>query len=169
MVEQPGYLPEEFGSVSYENPLIEINPHDFILFNSVHDKYKNDISPSRIDHILNGDGPDSGGHLSGTVNPGKSEFPAAWDEDKIIGVIVSITKDTNGNWVQQGGPATGSTYSGSAADLPRDLLNKRGNAVRFSQEVVVEGVTVKVVVEPGGEGIITGFPTGGDGVYTNPE
>jgi len=38
------------------------------------------------------------------------------------------------------------------------LYTKAGDAARFSVTGVRDGVTIKVIVEPAGEGIITAFP-----------
>ena len=45
-------------------------------------------------HILEGDGPGSpgGGHRHGTGRPGKTEFPAGWDDDKIVSVVEDVTR-----------------------------------------------------------------------------
>lgn len=44
-------------------------------------------------HILDGDGPTSGGHRFGTGIPGKSEFPQNWSDQKIANVISDIATD----------------------------------------------------------------------------
>lgn len=69
------------------------------------------VTPERAKHILDGDATDSGGHRHGTGNPGKTEFPASWDDKKIIDNILDVARrpdepptyqDWNGRWLAQG-------------------------------------------------------------------
>ena len=62
------------------------------------------VPVERATHILDGDAT-GGGHRPGTGSPDKTEFPAHWDDDRIIGRILSIARspDTvefqrNGRW-----------------------------------------------------------------------
>ncbi|WP_200568020.1 EndoU domain-containing protein [Paraburkholderia nemoris] len=48
--------------------------------------------------MLYGDGPTSGGHLSGVGNPGKSEFPATWSAQDITTAISDIATDPTIKW-----------------------------------------------------------------------
>jgi filamentous hemagglutinin len=59
--------------------------------------------------------------------------------------ISDIATDPDLTWKQSSGPL-GAEFT------------KKGNPVRFTVEGVRERVNNKVVVEPGGEGIITGHP-----------
>lgn len=97
-------------------------------------------SPSIIDqkartHILDGDGPTSGGHRFGTGIPGKSEFPKGWSDEKIVKVISDIAKDPDTQW--------------SKPDM-------RGYATAFSSH---EGVDIKVVYDTVKDRVVTGYPT----------
>ena len=58
------------------------------------------IPPSRIYHILYGDA-EGGGHKYGTNKPCKSEFPASWDDAKIISTIEKIAANDNNKWIKQ--------------------------------------------------------------------
>lgn len=49
------------------------------------------IPPERAIHILDGDAT-GGGHRYGTGSPGKTEFPASWDDGKITGNILSVAR-----------------------------------------------------------------------------
>jgi hypothetical protein len=49
------------------------------------------VSPERTTHILDGDGT-GGGHRHGTGNPGKTEFPASWDDKKIINALLDVAR-----------------------------------------------------------------------------
>jgi RHS repeat-associated protein len=87
-------------------------------------------------HILEGDGPGKGGgHRAGTGKPGKSEFPASWSDNKILGTASDI--------------ATDPTVKFSPPD-------KRGYS---TGERAVDGVNVKVVVDQGKGRIVSAFPT----------
>jgi Bacterial EndoU nuclease len=102
------------------------------------------ITPERTAHILDGDADGKGGHRHGVGNPGKTEFPASWDDKKIMDNVHDVARrpdqppiyqDWNSRWLARG--------------------------TRDDVEVVV-------VVE--GDGCIwTGWPRpGGPGVVRNP-
>jgi len=66
------------------------------------------IPPERVIHILDGDAT-GGGHRYGTGAPGKTEFPARWDDDKITDNILSVARSPdsavlqrNGRWKVEG-------------------------------------------------------------------
>jgi hypothetical protein len=101
------------------------------------------ITPVRIVHVLEGD-KTGGGHRHGTGKPGKTEFPAGWNDDKIIDSALDVARkpdkppvrqDRNDTWL----------CSGTRAN-----------------------VEVSVVVARSGE-IVSGWPEeGGPGVVRNP-
>jgi Bacterial EndoU nuclease len=102
------------------------------------------VTPERTTHILDGDETGGGGHRHGVGKPGKTEFPASWDDAKIISTAVNVAggpdrppvrQDWNDTWLCTG---------------TRD------------------GVDVSVVVMRSGE-ILTSWPEeGGPGVVRNP-
>jgi Bacterial EndoU nuclease len=49
------------------------------------------VTPERAKHILDGDRW-GGGHRHGTGRPGKTEFPADWDDEKIIGHVLGVAR-----------------------------------------------------------------------------
>ena len=49
------------------------------------------VTPERAGHILDGDRW-GGGHRHGTGKPWKTEFPASWDDEKIIGHVLSVAR-----------------------------------------------------------------------------
>jgi Bacterial EndoU nuclease len=66
------------------------------------------MPPERVIHILDGDAT-GGGHRYGTGKPGKTEFPASWDDDKITESILSVARlpdsaslQRNGRWKVEG-------------------------------------------------------------------
>lgn len=68
------------------------------------------IPPERITHILDGDST-GGGHRHGTGRPGKTEFPASWEDAKIVDAIVDVARrpdqkpehqQWNDRWVARG-------------------------------------------------------------------
>ena len=101
------------------------------------------ITPERIVHVLEGD-KTGGGHRHGTGKPGKTEFPASWDDEKVIDNALDVARkpdkppvrqDRNDTWL----------CSGTRAN-----------------------VEVSVVVARSGE-IVSGWPEeGGPGVVRNP-
>jgi EndoU nuclease-like protein len=69
------------------------------------------VTPERTTHILDGDADGSGGHRHGTGIPGKTEFPASWDDKKIIDSAVDVARrpdlppkhqEWNDRWVARG-------------------------------------------------------------------
>jgi hypothetical protein len=86
-------------------------------------------------HILDGDGPTSGGHRYGTGKPGKSEFPQGWDDQKIKNVTSEIATDPSLNW--------------SKPD-PRGYIEATK---------IVDGIEVKVVVDTKKGRVVTAYPT----------
>ena len=101
------------------------------------------ITPERTVHVLEGDST-GGGHRHGTGKPGKTEFPAGWNDEKIIDNVLDVARkpgtppvrqDRNDTWLCTG---------------------TRAN------------VEVSVVIARSGE-IVTGWPEeGGPGVVRNP-
>jgi len=68
------------------------------------------MTPERATHILDGDST-GGGHRHGTGKPGKTEFPAGWDDTKIVDAIVDVARrpdqkpehqQWNDRWVARG-------------------------------------------------------------------
>ena len=104
------------------------------------------VSPERTVHILDGDGAEGGGgHRHGVGKPGKTEFPASWEDEKIIVNVLDVARrpdkppirqDWNDTWLCTG---------------TRD------------------NVDVSAVVERSGK-ILTGWPEeGSPGVVRNPK
>ena len=117
------------------------NSPEFIAARNA-DNFVNLASPQRTKHVLTGDAT-GGGHLwPGAAN--KTPFPQGWSGDKIMHHVSDIATDPNLKWIPQ-------TGSGG-------LFTKAGNPARFSVEGVRDGVNIKVIIEPAGEGIITAFP-----------
>ena len=88
----------------------------------------------------------SGGHKF-PGNPGKTVFPQSWSKEKIMHEISDIATDPNLQWIPQTGNGGSFTRSGRPA--------------KFLVEGVRDSVKIRVVVEPAGEDIITGFALNG--------
>jgi hypothetical protein len=109
------------------------------------------ISPRRLKHILTGDGTFSrwwnnkpgGGHLWPGLN-GKTPFPKHWTVEDIKRYVSDVATDPNS--VVFGAPNSGSMYTHA------------GDPVRIRVFGTRDGVQIKVVLEPAGEGIITAYP-----------
>jgi len=101
------------------------------------DDLVNLASRSRTQHIL--DGHRYGGEA------GNTWFPQSWSDSQIMHNVSDIATDPALTWVQQTGPA------GQA-------LTRAGTPVIYRVDGVRGGVTIRVVIQPGGEGIITAFP-----------
>jgi hypothetical protein len=126
------------------------------------------VDPDRLAHILEGEDSSHGGHRwppnpqGGTAGPGgvndpKTPFPRTWNDDRIVDVVADIATDPGTEWVQQTGPGTGARVRGWPTRPPTTAA---GAPVRYRAEVVVNGVTIRVIAEPGGVGVVTAFPVG---------
>ena len=103
------------------------------------------ISSDRETHILDGD-TTGGGHRAGTGLPGKTEFPSEWSDEVVLGNITKVVKDPNSTWTQQTG-------------RPGATVTRAGEPVTWKVEGTVDGIDIRVVVEPTGRGVVTAFPT----------
>jgi Bacterial EndoU nuclease len=90
------------------------------------------ISDKRLQHILYGD-KTGGGHMHGQNAPCKSEFPAAWDKDQIVKNITLIAANDNIAW------------------------KKQDNGFHTAEQSV-DGVLIRVVMNPARTEIITAYP-----------
>ncbi len=106
-------------------------------------EYVNIVSKARTDHILFGD-LTGGGHLY-PGKPDKSVFPSSWSSEKIMHYISDIATDGSIRWSQSSG-------------IAGSLTTKKGTSARFIAIGTREGITIKTIIEPAGQGIITGFP-----------
>jgi hypothetical protein len=50
------------------------------------------VTPERTTHILDGEPGGGGGHRHGVGKPGKTEFPASWDDKKIMGHVLDVVR-----------------------------------------------------------------------------
>ncbi|MCB1592733.1 MAG: EndoU domain-containing protein [Alphaproteobacteria bacterium] len=91
------------------------------------------LSEQRINHILYGD-KTGGGHKHGMNKPCKSEFPADWNDRKIIDTINKIAANDNTNWKTQ----------------------DNGYLVTDTK---IENLKIRVVMNPEKPEIITAYPT----------
>jgi Bacterial EndoU nuclease len=102
------------------------------------------VTPERSAHILDGDAT-GGGHRHGTGRPGKTEFPANWDDEKITDALLDVARRPD----QQPGHQ------------------------KWNDRWVARGTRddVEIVVVISGDGRIwSGWPNpGGPGVIKNPE
>ena len=102
-------------------------------------------SRQRTKHILDSD--HNGGGHRWPGKPGKTPYPRSWSDEEIMETVSDIATDPSITWKQKGGRPGATTYKRS------------GNPVRYTAIDTREGLNIKVIVEPGGQGIITGYPT----------
>jgi Bacterial EndoU nuclease len=104
-------------------------------------------SPKRKDHILYGD-ITGGGHLH-PGKSGKTVFPPEWSAEKVMTSISDIVTNPGVPWEV-------------------NKINPKSGLQRYSAVGEVDGVKIRVIVEPLGEGIVTAWPISGPGVVKNP-
>ena len=103
------------------------------------------VTPERTTHILDGEPGDGGGHRHGVGKPGKTEFPASWDDKKIMGHVLDVVR---------------------RPDSPPVLQNRNN---RWICSGTRDSVEVTAIVLRSGE-IWTAWPEeGGPGVRRNPK
>ena len=103
------------------------------------------VTPERTTHILDGEPSGGGGHRHGTGIPGKTEFPASWDDKKIMDYVLDVVR---------------------RPDSPPVLQNRNN---RWICSGTRDGVEVTAIVLRSGE-IWTAWPEeGGPGVKRNPK
>jgi hypothetical protein len=106
------------------------------------DTHQLELQDERRTHVLDGDAT-GGGHRHGTGMPGKTEFPADWDDEIIISNIMDVARKP-------------------------DRVEIQPSNERWRAEGERDGVTVRVIIDPGGR-IVTAHPLpGGEGVRANP-
>lgn len=103
------------------------------------------LESDRRTHILDGDANGKGGgHRHGTGRPGKTEFPARWDDDTVCAYIIDVAHNPD--------------------DAPHQQDDRRWRCTGAR-----DGVEVVVIVWPEGK-IWASWPLpGGDGVAQNPK
>lgn len=140
-----------------ENIVRKLRMHGRVGWDRMRGRYDaadNLISPERLKHVLTGDGKFSkwwegspgGGHLWPGLK-GKTPFPKHWTVEDIKQYVSDIATDP----------------SSVAKGMPNDgrLFSSAGKPIRWRLYGTRDGVQIRVVVEPGGEGIITAFPFAG--------
>jgi hypothetical protein len=113
--------------------------------------YVNLASPARTAHILEGEQTPSGDWRGGHAwpgAPGKTPFPQSWSDARIMHEVSDVATDPKLRWIQQTG-AKGSMYTKAGDPSRFYVIGERG------------GVPIRVLLEPAGEGIITGHPVYG--------
>ena len=117
------------------------------------------VSDNRRRHILEGEGPDDPGH-GPNRGFGNSAFPDTWSDDNAIKAVEDVANSPKSIWQQATGPGSGrntpKTIGGPDPNAP--LTTRNGRPVRFTVEGQNHSLDIRVIVEPGGEGIVTGFP-----------
>lgn len=103
------------------------------------------VTAQRRDHILDGDGPKSGGHRYGTGKPDKTEFPPGWSDAHIIESIIGVARSPDPN------------------DDPKLQKNNR-----WRVRGVRDGVTIEVIVDKASGHVVTAYPIAGRDVHRNP-
>ena len=114
------------------------------------------ISEARIQHILEGDPPGTGHGPNRGNQPGK--FPDTWNDNQVINAIERVANGENSTWKQANGPGfRDAPITKGRPDPNSPATTNKGTPVRYRVQGNDHGVKIEVIVEPGGEGIITGY------------
>ena len=124
-----------------------------------HEESDYHVSDVRKRHILEGEDPiKDPGH---GPNRGftKNAFPDTWTDEQVISAIERVANSKNSTWKQ----STGSGYMTApitigGPDPAAPCKTNVGSNVRFKVEGRDHSLNITVIVEPSGEGIITGYP-----------
>ncbi len=87
----------------------------------------------------------AGAAFKGWGEPGNSLLPSDWSAGQIMHNASDLATDPALQWQQITGRA--------GAEFTR-----AGDPVRYAVEGIRDGVKIRVILEPGGEGIITAYP-----------
>ena len=118
------------------------------------------VNDSRRNHILEGEGPTDPGH---GPNRGFTEgaFPDTWTDEQVISAIEDVANNPNSTWKQSTGPGAGNApITVGTPDVNAPSMTNKGTPVRFMVKGRNHGLNITVIVEPHGEGIITGYNSG---------
>lgn len=96
-------------------------------------------------HIISGDLTGGGHKWPGA--PGKTVFPPSWDTDTILNNVAEVATDPNSTWTWQTG-ARGSLHTRSGDPSRVAIVGSTG------------GVTIKVILEPATDRVVTAYPVG---------
>ncbi|MGH6768483.1 MAG: EndoU domain-containing protein [Xanthobacteraceae bacterium] len=94
-------------------------------------------------HILFGDGPNSGKHLW-PGRPSKTAFPLPWKAEKIVHEVGDIVTSPNTTWYAQ---------SGSGG-----YLEKGGKAAKWVAWEIRDGIRIRVIYQPATCRVVSAFP-----------
>ena len=118
------------------------------------------VSDSRKSHILEGEGPTDPGH---GPNRGFTEgvFPDTWNDEQVILAIENVANSPNSTWKQSTGPgASTAPITVGMPDINAPATTNKGTPIRFMVKGCNHGLNITVIIEPNGEGIITGYNNG---------
>lgn len=106
-------------------------------------RIKRSLNARERKHILDGDGPTSGGHRY-PGNPGKELFPREWSDEQIIGNIEDIVNSDDTQWRAETG--NGGTHT------------RQGRPARWRAWEFRDGTRIRVIWEPATGHIRSAFP-----------
>lgn len=86
--------------------------------------------------------------------PGKTSFSAAWNESQVMNNVLDLATGPTATWTQ---------IIGKAGSYRTDS----GKLVRWNVEEVKDGVSIRVMVEPSGDGFIIAYPNKLRGLQVN--
>lgn len=111
------------------------------------------LSPYRMDHIA-----EQHASRASLRNTSKTLFPGNWSDDKIFEAARSVVTDPDSRWTREPDPKKG-------GGRPNTLMNPWHDRDDVEWEIPArlrvdghfDGVRLRVIVEPKGEGIITAY------------
>ena len=116
------------------------------------------VNKERRTHILEGDEGVLGSGHGPNRNSVQGAFPDTWTDEQAIAAIERVANDSDSTWKQSTGPGYQTApvnVGGPSPDSP--TVTNGGRDVRFIVRGQDHGLEIEVIVEPGGEGIVTGY------------
>jgi hypothetical protein len=142
------------GTLSFQEWLSEGRPEAENIPNS--GRYT--VSQSRREHILEGDGPGTGtGHGPNRGNT-QGTPPDTWTDDQFINAIERVANSPNSVWKRVNGPGHQQEPPHVGGPQPGGPTQTNLNTpVRYKVRGNDHGIRIEVIIQPGGEGILTAY------------
>ncbi|MBX7192442.1 MAG: EndoU domain-containing protein [Sandaracinaceae bacterium] len=116
------------------------------------------VSQARRSHILDGDPGRPGSGHGPRRGSEEGAFPDTWTDDQVVAAIERVANSPQSTWRQATGPGYTTAPVSRGGPAPNSpATNSTGTPVRYRVRGRDHGISIQVIVEPGGEGIVSGY------------